>query len=110
MLRSTRSFSCLLEMMYSGYGPSSGTRPTCPIVPQHVWKDVSEKDIKSYPAEPKNGKPVVGSGPFRLVSGTADGSTFKFEANPHYWGKKPKLADKAIARFIEQVGKLQKGQ
>src|SRR2546427_3837561 len=36
MLRSTLSFSCLLEMMYSEYGPSSGIRPTCPIVPQQV--------------------------------------------------------------------------
>jgi peptide/nickel transport system substrate-binding protein len=38
-----------------------------PIVPEHVWKDVSEKDVKSYSAEPKGGQPVVGSGPFRLV-------------------------------------------
>src|SRR4051812_43143896 len=36
MLRSTLSLSCLLEIMYSGYGPFSGIRPTCPIVPQHV--------------------------------------------------------------------------
>ena len=62
-----------------------------PIVPQHVWKNVSEKAIKSYPAEPKDGKPVVGSGPFRLVSGTADGSTFKFVANPDYWGGTPHI-------------------
>ncbi len=62
-----------------------------PIVPEHVWKNVSEKEIKSYPAEPTGGKPVVGSGPFRLVSGTADGSTFKFEANPDYWGGTPHI-------------------
>ena len=62
-----------------------------PIVPEHVWKNVSEKEIKSYPAEPSNGKPVVGSGPFRLVKGTADGSTFKFEANPDYWGGTPHI-------------------
>ena len=34
-----------------------------PIVPEHIWKDVSEKDIKSYAAEPTDGQPVVGSGP-----------------------------------------------
>ena len=62
-----------------------------PIVPEHVWKNVSEKEIKSYPAEPTDGKPVVGSGPFRLVQGTADGSTFKFEANPDYWGGTPHI-------------------
>ena len=62
-----------------------------PIVPEHVWKNVSEKEIKSYEAEPTGGKPVVGSGPFRLVQGTADGSTFKFEANPDYWGGTPHI-------------------
>jgi peptide/nickel transport system substrate-binding protein len=62
-----------------------------PIVPEHVWKNVSEKEIKTYKAEPTNGQPVVGSGPFRLVQGTADGSTFKFEANPDYWGGTPHI-------------------
>src|SRR6478672_3798645 len=60
-----------------------------PIVPEHVWKNVSESAVKTYPAEPSNGKPVVGEGPFRLVQGTANGSTFKFEANPNYWGGRP---------------------
>ena len=62
-----------------------------PIVPEHIWKNVSEKAIKTYKAEPTGGKPVVGSGPFRLVQGTADGSTFKFEANPDYWGGTPHI-------------------
>ncbi|MCB1270259.1 MAG: hypothetical protein KDB31_02460, partial [Microthrixaceae bacterium] len=38
-----------------------------PIVPEHIWKDVSEKDVKTYANEPSGGQPVVGSGPFRLV-------------------------------------------
>ena len=71
-----------------------------PIVPEHVWKDVSEKEVKSYSAEPKNGQPVVGSGPFRLVQGTADGSTFKFEANPDYWGGTPHI-DEVIFQFYK---------
>ena len=62
-----------------------------PIVPEHVWKNVSENQMKSYAAEPKDGQPVVGSGPFRLVSGTAGGSTFRFEGNPDYWGGAPHL-------------------
>ena len=56
-----------------------------PIVPEHVWKDVDEKEVKTYAAEPTDGQPVVGSGPFRLVEGTAGGSTYRFEANPDYW-------------------------
>jgi len=60
-----------------------------PIVPEHIWKNVDEKGLKTYAAEPANGQPVVGSGPFRLVEGTAGGSTYKFEANPDYWGGAP---------------------
>ena len=32
---------------------------------------------------------MVGSGPFRLVEGTAGGSTFRFEKNPDYWNGTP---------------------
>ena len=60
-----------------------------PIVPEHIWKNVSEDDVKSYAAEPEDGQPVVGSGPFELVEGTAGGSTYRFERNPHYWGPTP---------------------
>jgi peptide/nickel transport system substrate-binding protein len=64
-----------------------------PIIPEHVWKDVSEDDVKTYKAEPENGQPPVGSGPFRLVDGSAGGSTYKFEANPDYWQGAPNIDD-----------------
>jgi peptide/nickel transport system substrate-binding protein len=84
-----------------------------PIVPEHVWKHVSESEIKSYAAEPSNGKPVVGEGPFRLVSGTADGSTFKFEANPSYWGGRPHV-DEVIFQFYKNddaaIQAMEKGE
>lgn len=56
-----------------------------PIVPEHIWSSIDEKAVKTYPAEPTDGEPVVGSGPFRLVEGTAGGSTYRFERNPDYW-------------------------
>jgi peptide/nickel transport system substrate-binding protein len=62
-----------------------------PIIPEHVWKNVSEDEVKSYAAEPKDGQPVVGEGPFRLVEGTAGGSTYRFEANPDYWQGAPHI-------------------
>ncbi len=62
-----------------------------PIVPEHVWKDVSEKQVKSYGNEPSGSTPVVGSGPFRFVEGTAGGSTYRFEANPDYWQGAPHI-------------------
>ena len=34
-----------------------------PIVPEHIWKDISEKDIKSYPNEPVDGTPTSRLGP-----------------------------------------------
>jgi len=58
-----------------------------PIVPEHVWKNISEEEVKSYANEGE----VVGSGPFQYVSGTAGGSTYKFKVNPDYWGPQPKI-------------------
>jgi peptide/nickel transport system substrate-binding protein len=71
-----------------------------PIVPEHVWKDVSEDEVKSYAAEPTDGQPVVGSGPFRLVEGTAGGDTYRFEANPDYWGGAPHV-DQVVYRVYK---------
>jgi peptide/nickel transport system substrate-binding protein len=62
-----------------------------PILPEHIWSDVAESDVKSYRNEPTDGDAVVGSGSFRLVEGTAGGSTYVFEANPDYWGGAPHI-------------------
>jgi peptide/nickel transport system substrate-binding protein len=71
-----------------------------PIVPEHIYKSISEKEIKTYAAEPTPGHPVVGSGPFRFVSGTAGGSTYRFEANPHYWKGAPHV-DEVVFRVYQ---------
>lgn len=71
-----------------------------PIVPEHIWKDVDEKAVKTYPAEPSDGEPVVGSGPFRLVEGRAGGSTYRFVANPDYWGGAPHI-DEVVFRVYK---------
>jgi peptide/nickel transport system substrate-binding protein len=71
-----------------------------PIVPEHIWKNVSESQVKTYSAAPKGGNAVVGEGPFRLVEGSADGSTFKFEANPDYWAGAPHV-DQVIFQFYK---------
>ena len=54
-----------------------------PIVPEHIWKNVSEKDIKSYMAEPTRAA-SRSSAPARSgwCRAPRDGPTFKFEANP----------------------------
>jgi peptide/nickel transport system substrate-binding protein len=71
-----------------------------PIIPEHVWSDVSEDEVKSYAAEPADDQPVVGSGPFRLVEGTAGGSTYRFEANPDYWAGAPHV-DEVVFRVYK---------
>lgn len=69
-----------------------------PIIPEHIWKDIPEDQIKSYPNQPEGGQSPVGSGPFRLVEGESDGRTYVFEANPDYW-----QGDPAMDRLVFQV-------
>ncbi len=65
-----------------------------PIIPEHIWKNVSEDEVKTYSNEPASAsQPVVGSGPFELVEGKAGGSTYRFVRNDNYWGGKPKVAE-----------------
>lgn len=71
-----------------------------PIVPEHVWSEVTPEEMKSFAAEPGDGEPVVGSGPFRLVEGTAGGSTYRFEANPDYWKGAPHV-DEVVFRVFK---------
>jgi peptide/nickel transport system substrate-binding protein len=79
-----------------------------PIVPEHIWKNVSEKELKTY----TNEKNVVGSGPFRLVSGSVSGSTYILQRNPHYWGGTPHI-DRVVFRIYNAedtlVAALKKG-
>jgi peptide/nickel transport system substrate-binding protein len=70
-----------------------------PIVPEHVWSEVSEKDVKSFANEPGD-EPVVGSGPFRFVDGTSGGSTYRFEVNPDYWKGAPHI-DEVVYRVFK---------
>ncbi len=64
-----------------------------PIVPEHIWKDVSEDKVKSFSNEPEGGQPIIGSGPFKLVEGKAGGSTYRFVRNEDYWGGEPKIGE-----------------
>ncbi len=72
-----------------------------PIVPEHIWKDVSEKQVKTFANEPGDA-PVVGSGPFRLVSGTALGPEYRFEVNPDYWQGTPHL-DQVVFKVYKAI-------
>jgi peptide/nickel transport system substrate-binding protein len=71
-----------------------------PILPEHVWSEIDEEEVKTYANEPSDGEPVVGSGPFRLVEGTAGGSLYRFEANPDYWKGAPHI-DEVVFRVFK---------
>ena len=61
-----------------------------PIVPEHIWKNVCEKEMKSYAAEPTDGQAGRGVRDRSvLVEGKAGGSTFRFVKNPDYWDGAP---------------------
>src|SRR5690606_2091495 len=81
-----------------------------PIIPEHVWSGLSEKQVKSFNNEPPD---VVGSGPFRLVEGAAGGSTIRFEKNPDYWMGEPNV-DEVVFRVFKAedpaVQALRKGE
>jgi peptide/nickel transport system substrate-binding protein len=58
------------------------------ILPEHVWSEIDGKEVRSYPNEPSDGQPIVGSGPYTLVE-RQKGQFLRFEANPDYWRGKP---------------------
>ncbi len=64
-----------------------------PILPEHIWKHISEKQLGSF----KNLNPV-GTGPFR-VSSFSSNQTITLKANPHYWGGKPGIKTLVFQRF-----------
>lgn len=71
-----------------------------PIVPEHVWSEVDEGQVKSYANEPGGGQPVVGSGPFELVEGTAGGATARFVARDEHWKGEP-YVDEVVFRVFK---------
>ncbi len=71
-----------------------------PILPEHIWGDIDDKEVKTYPNEPSDSQPVVGSGAFRFVEGTAGGSIYRFEANPDYWKGAPHI-DEVVFRVFK---------
>ena len=71
-----------------------------PIIPEHVWSEVDEATVKSFANEPTDGDPVIGSGPFQLVEGTAGGATARFEVRDDYWKGDPHI-DEVVFRVFK---------
>ncbi len=72
-----------------------------PILPQHIWEKVSEKDALKWPNDPSVEGGGVGSGPFVLTERKKN-QYLQFEANPNYWAGAPKVAGVDFRIFLNQ--------
>jgi peptide/nickel transport system substrate-binding protein len=78
-----------------------------PILPEHIWKHVSEGQTATY----KN-TAMVGSGPF-VMEDRQVGQFVRMRANPHYWGGTPHIDQVVFQVFNDQdamVQALRKGE
>ena len=71
------------------------------ILPEHIWKDIDAKKVKSYKNEPENGESVVGGGPYVLIE-RRKGEYLRFAANPAFYGGKP-AADEVVFRVYKNT-------
>jgi peptide/nickel transport system substrate-binding protein len=78
-----------------------------PILPEHIWKNVSEKDAGTF-----DNKEMVGTGAFQIVE-QKPGEFVKLKANKSYWGGAPKI-DNLVYRIFKNddamAQALQKGE
>jgi peptide/nickel transport system substrate-binding protein len=71
------------------------------ILPEHIWKDIDAKKVKSFKNEPENGEPVVGGGPYVLIE-RRKGEYLRFAANPNFYAGKP-AADEIVFRVYKNT-------
>ena len=72
-----------------------------PILPQHIWENVSEADALKWPNDPSVAGGGVGSGPF-VFTERKKNQFLRFEANPSYWAGAPKVAGVDFRIFSNQ--------
>ncbi len=69
------------------------TQLAVPILPEHIWENISEKDTLSATNEP-----VVGSGPF-VFDRHVTGQYISFHANPSYFSGAPHIKNLVFRVF-----------
>jgi peptide/nickel transport system substrate-binding protein len=60
-----------------------------PILPEHIWKQIDEKEVSEFPNEPNTELGGVGSGPFIMTEAKTD-QFWSFKSNPDYYLGAPK--------------------
>ncbi len=61
-----------------------------PILPEHIWKQISEKQVTNYKNDPSDTVKPVGSGPYVLAERKV-GQYVRLTANKSYWGGAPHM-------------------
>ena len=74
------------------------------ILPQHIWKDIDEKEVQSYKNEGTEAEPTVGAGPFVMVERQV-GQFIRLKANENYWRGKPTV-DEVVFRIYNNADAL----
>jgi peptide/nickel transport system substrate-binding protein len=77
------------------------------ILPEHIWKNVSEKQVNTF-----TNSQMVGSGPF-IMDKRATGQFIRLKANPNYWGGAPHISEVVFRVFNNDdamVQALRKGE
>jgi len=72
-----------------------------PILPKHIWKDVTLDTVATFTNDPKPGAPIVGTGPYQAVEWQT-GQFVSFQRNPNYLGKKG-AADQVIVQVFKNA-------
>ena len=73
------------------------------ILPEHIWKDIDEKKVKSFGNEP-GPDGLVGSGPYRVVE-HKKGQFIRMEVNKSYYKGAPKV-DEVVFRVFQNEDSL----
>jgi peptide/nickel transport system substrate-binding protein len=71
------------------------------IIPEHIWKSIDEKAVKSYPNEGTPASPTVGSGPFTMVERKV-GQFIRMQANPSFYRGKPAVDEVVFKIYKNQ--------
>jgi peptide/nickel transport system substrate-binding protein len=73
------------------------------ILPEHIWKDVDGKEVRSYTNEP-GPDGVVGSGPF-IITEHKKGQFIRLAANENHWRGAPAI-DELVFRIFQNEDSL----
>jgi peptide/nickel transport system substrate-binding protein len=77
-------------------------RLAIPILPEHIWKDISAKEVETF----ENDKNAVGSGPF-ILEERKTGQFVRLRANKSYWAGAPKIDELVFRPFNNADALLQ---